>query len=198
MTATRSLASPSPAAWFDAPDVPAPGACHAPHTPEEQVSQYFHLLNHSIFRYLLTCCRDRDDAEELQQETFLRLYRALSRDESIANVRHWVFTVARNLMRDRAKHRLHLAPKIGEMPKDVDETLIDPTPTPEERLVTEARDAQWRAALDRLTLPERECVILRAQNLKLREIADLMQTKPRRVASLLERAIARLKKAADA
>jgi DNA-directed RNA polymerase specialized sigma24 family protein len=57
---------------------------------------------------------------------------------------------------------------------------------------------QWRAALDRLTLPERESVILRAQNLTLREIADILQTRPRRVAALLVRAIARLKQALDA
>ncbi len=66
------------------------------------------------------------------------------------------------------------------------------------RQETRDDDAHWRAALDRLTLPERESVILRAQNLTLREIADILQTRPRRVAALLVRAIARLKQALDA
>ncbi len=59
-------------------------------------------------------------------------------------------------------------------------------------------DARWRAALDGLTLPERESVVLRAQNLTLREIADILQTRPRRVAALLVRASARLKQVLDA
>jgi RNA polymerase sigma factor (sigma-70 family) len=85
-------------------------------------------------------------------------------------------------------------------------SLASPSPTgcrdrddgEELRQETNDVDAQWRAALDRLTLPERESVILRAQNLTLREIADILQTRPRRVAALLVRAIARLKQALDA
>lgn len=199
MTVPRSLSSRSRIDWLNA------GGSHADHAAdrtnlslEEQVSLYFHELNQPVFRYLVNCCRDRDDAEELQQEAFLRLYSTLKKGEQIENVRSWVFRVARNLMLDRAKHQDRVDPKTGVMSDHLAETLLDPQPTTEQHLVDKAKMAQFQAAVDKLAPQQRECVLLRCQNLTYREIGEILGMSPSGVASAIARAKAPLKKAMHA
>lgn len=164
---------------------------------KERVSQHYVDLNDAVFRYLAYGCRNASDAEEITQETFLRLFRALDRQETIDNVRHWVFKVARNLMLDRAKHLRRIAPKVCDMPKDADAHVRDPRPTPEEAMLEEARQTSLRLAIEGLTPLQRECVHLRSQGLRLREIGDILKMDVRRVAEALQRAVVNLKRAVD-
>lgn len=166
-------------------------------TVEERVSLHFAELSDAVFRYLAYGCRDARDAEEITQETFLRLYRALERDDTIANVRHWVFKVARNMMLDRVKHLGRQARRVCEMPDDVHDVVRCPRPTPEELLIEEARRGLLRAALENLTPLQRDCIHLRSQGLRLREIGDILKMDLRRVAEALNRAVITLQRTLD-
>lgn len=165
---------------------------------EERVSLHFLELHERVFRYLTSGCRDVSDAEELRQETFLRLYRALKAREPIGNVRCWVFKVARNLMLDHAKRLRRIGSRSCEMPDDLAEHVRDPSPTPEEQMVeaaeTDRRREELRVALPALTALQRECVYLRSQGLQLREIGDVLGMDMRRVSEVLQRAVATLKR----
>lgn len=162
---------------------------------EDCVSAYFRELGDPVFRYLAHCCRDAGDAEELRQEAFLRLYVALTREEQIENVRCWIFKVARNLMLDRAKRLRRVAASTREMPDDAAERFADLSPTPEEQLAS--REELW-VAMRALTGKQRSCLYLRAQGLHLREIGDILDMDLRRVAEVLQRAVARLKRTTHA
>ena len=56
-----------------------------------------------IMRYLLRVSGDREDAADLFQETWLRAYRAYPRLEPDSEVRPWLYAIAVNLCRNRAR-----------------------------------------------------------------------------------------------
>src|SRR2546423_14757297 len=73
------------------------------------VDRLFRTYNAALVRYLTRRLGDRDWAEEVAQETFVRALR----QTSIQNERAWLFAVATNLVRDEARkdvrRRKHLA-----------------------------------------------------------------------------------------
>jgi RNA polymerase sigma-70 factor, ECF subfamily len=194
MSVSRSLPQ-SPLASWDLPGerpetAAAQPAMDAPaRSVEEQVSICFLELSSPVFRYLAYACRHRGDAEELTQEVFLRLYRALGNRERIENVRHWTFRVARNLMIDRAKRLKRRAPRECELSNELCDVIPDPLPTPEETLLTAIRDNAVRRAVRELTQLQQRCIELRAQGFMLREIAEMLNMDVRRVAEAIQRGV---------
>ena len=77
---------------------------------DEDVERLFRTYNVALVRYLTRRLGDRDWAEEVAQETFLRALR----QDSLSSERSWLFAVATNLVRDEARkderrrrHRRH-------------------------------------------------------------------------------------------
>ncbi len=58
------------------------------------------LYQPSIFRYVLACLRDRDAAETLTQDCFMKAYRARDQFRGEASVKTWLMRIAVNLVRD--------------------------------------------------------------------------------------------------
>ncbi len=54
-------------------------------------------------RYAASLCRDRDDAEDLVQDCLVRAMRARSRFRAGTSARRWLFTILKNLERDRRR-----------------------------------------------------------------------------------------------
>src|ERR1700760_1429798 len=80
----------------------------------DRVLSLFEQLHVPVFRYLLRKTRDSGRAEDITQETFLRLFRHLSADRLLDNPKAWIFTVANNLAVDASRSERHT--------KDLDET----------------------------------------------------------------------------
>src|SRR5580700_11619684 len=79
----------------------------------EKVQALFEQLHVPVFRYLLRKTRDSGRAEDITQETFLRLFRHLREDRLLDNPKAWIFTVANNLAVDTSRNESHI--------KDLDE-----------------------------------------------------------------------------
>lgn len=58
-----------------------------------------------IMRFILRSTGDREDAKDLFQETWLRAYRAYPMLRSVGAFRPWIFHIAANLCRNRARDR---------------------------------------------------------------------------------------------
>jgi RNA polymerase sigma-70 factor (ECF subfamily) len=58
-----------------------------------------------LFRYLLRCLRDEDDAADLAQETFVKLYLHRERFDPRQRFSTWLYTIASNLVKDRYRWR---------------------------------------------------------------------------------------------
>ena len=156
---------------------------------EEQVTRAFEQSRDEVYRYLVTLGLTPPLAQEATQEAFLRLYLALGRGENILNTRAWVFRVAHNHALDvRAKERLSpLQPELEAMLRDnrrpVDADLIE-----------KEKMGRLAKAWSNLSPKQRQCLHLRAEGLRYREIADTMHISISSVREFLARAIGRLQK----
>src|SRR5215469_18472407 len=80
----------------------------APMTLSERVHSLFEQLRLPVFRYVMRKTRDSGRAEEITQETFLRLFRYLREERSVDNPKAWLFTVANNLAIDASRGESHI------------------------------------------------------------------------------------------
>ena len=123
-----------------------------------------------VYHYL----RDREEARDVAQETFVRIYRRLETFEGSETFVPWMLRVARNCSIDRIRH-LKARPGLDGSP--VDERTVDPDsgPGPESIAMADERQRVLYQALDLMTAINREMILLKEiQGLKQREIADLL------------------------
>jgi RNA polymerase sigma factor (sigma-70 family) len=73
-----------------------------------------------IMRFLLRMTREREDALDLFQETWLRAYRAYPQLESHDGLRPWLFRIASNLCRNRARDRARHSRVIADVTDSAD------------------------------------------------------------------------------
>ena len=153
----------------------------------EEVGQIFVVMRESIYRYLLTCTGKPSDAEDFTQEVFLRLYTALSGKQEIANMRAWLFRVAHNLVIDWKRQGGHAKPEALENLE-----AADPAPSNEEKMLADERLSRIEASLSRLSPQERQCLELRVEGLRYREIAQVLSISNSTVQTFLSRAVKKL------
>jgi RNA polymerase sigma-70 factor (ECF subfamily) len=154
----------------------------------DTVAQLFHELWKPLRRYLLTLGLRPQEADEVAQETFLRLHQHLEKSRGDTTLRGWVFRVAHNL-----GHNQRIRGKRNEG-QPLQEESSDSRHTPEEELLERDRMERMQAAL--LTLPsdQAQCLHLRAEGLRFREIAEVMEVSVSTVANLVQRGLTRLGK----
>ncbi|MBI2864110.1 MAG: sigma-70 family RNA polymerase sigma factor [Chloroflexi bacterium] len=149
---------------------------------EEIFARYRHLVYGVLFRMT----GDRDEAEELSQEVFLKLYTHRFRSGESHNLQGWLYRVATNLgfnsLRSRQRQRNRLDRLAHERPEHGSGS--DPGV---EVLRQEERDAVRQILA---TLPERQaaCLTLRQMGLSYAEIAQAVGVSPGSVGTLLARA----------
>jgi RNA polymerase sigma-70 factor (ECF subfamily) len=114
-----------------------------------------------------------DEAEDLTQEIFLKIFKALHTFDRRANFQTWIISISRNLCID---HYRSVRKERQTIARDVDSAELQPATT--ERgpyAMAEHQDlrAQLRQALETLPLTLRTAVVLRdLQELSYQEIAD--------------------------
>ena len=77
-------------------------------TLKKRVASAFELLRDPVYRYLFRVLDNAEEAEDLTQEVFLRLYSYLCKGQRLGNVRAWVFHVAHNLAVDQQRKKVSL------------------------------------------------------------------------------------------
>lgn len=171
-------------------------ATSAPMTLSERVHALFEQLRIPVFRYVMRKTRDSGRAEEITQETFLRLFRYLKEERSVDNPKAWLFTVANNLAIDACRGDSHI--------QDLDETTWNRiedkrlgAADPETLTLQRERQERLRLVVLNLTALQRECLHLRAEGLRYREIADLMNISVSTVADAVRRATLKLSREFD-
>ena len=141
-----------------------------------------------IFRYVIYRVSDRKAAEDLTSEVFVRLLSAL-RDKSAPQktLRGWLYGVASHVVNDY--HRKRYRVDHVELQESIPSNMAGPA----ERVATNLRWQQVKAALPLLTEAQREVLALRfGQELPIREAARLMGKSEGAVKQLQARALAAL------
>lgn len=145
-----------------------------------------------LLNFVTQQLKDRGKAEDIVQETFIRLIRHLREHGGMEQLRAWLYKVALNLCRDywrsAAFRSEHTAAE--DMPDNA-----DPTPGAQELLERQETARQVAATLDYLPDVQQEVVRMRFfHDLKLQEIAELMEIPLSSVKSHLYGALRKLKR----
>lgn len=166
-----------------------------------QIVHLFHELRLPLYRYLISIGVRSYIADEIAQESFLRLYEELDSGVKVSNPRSWVFTVAHNMAVsiDRKDRRLVFGgPAAGDAGQQdeagTEQTAAwaDPRPNPEEEYLETEQLQRFNQSLLRLTNLQRQALSLRTEGLRYREIADVLGISVSSVAEAIQRALARL------
>jgi RNA polymerase sigma-70 factor (ECF subfamily) len=156
----------------------------------EAVTDVYEALRSPVYSYLVSILGRPSDAEDLAQETFVRLFQELRSGHVVAHVRTWLFRVAHNLAMDR--YRVVGLTESSAIPTDY-VGQPDPSPTAEERILDQEKYGRLKARLARLSARERQCLELRAQGFRYREIAEIVGIGIPTVQTVLCRVIGKLR-----
>lgn len=125
---------------------------------------------------------NRQEAEEIVQETFLRVFRSLERYDESMKFSTWIFRIGTNLSIDRLRKRKISYSLDAEVVSDRDGEgsdwygmLASEDPTPEEQILLSETQRRIRDAIE--TLPEKykSVVILKyMEDMSLQEIGDVL------------------------
>jgi RNA polymerase sigma-70 factor (ECF subfamily) len=162
---------------------------HSRERMQAEVVSLFDQFREPLLRYLASLGLAFPDGEEVLQEVFLALFLHLNAGKSRENLRGWLFRVAHNLaLKRRTRTRQDLP---------VDDTVIEPGPNPEDQLLRSQIRVRLMAVVKALPEQDRECLFLRAEGLRYREIAGILDMSLGAVSLSLARSLARIARAAE-
>lgn len=151
------------------------------------VAELFDRHAAGLYRLGLAMLGEPDQAQDVVQDTFLRLIAHVEAGGALPNARGWLYTVAAHASRDRQRRRWRWLPWVA---------ALDRRPAPESPDASVGREAVLRG-IRALAPRDRLLVALRAQGLSYQEIAEATGTRSASVGRLLARAIDRLAKELD-
>ena len=161
--------------------------------------QSFELLLHRyrspLVNFLYRMVRNREQAEDLAQEVFLRVYRSRTTYEPSAKFTTWLYRIATNLAVNHARDTRHERPgntvRLDEPDQETGTTpdLADDSLTAEEQILKRERLAAIRSVVNALPERQRVAVIMhKYQQMDYRQIAGVLKLSESATKSLLFRA----------
>jgi len=147
-----------------------------------------------VFQFLCGMVGNEDDANDLAQETFVRVFRSRTTFRTSEKFSTWLYTIAANLARNhfrwRARHpNVSLEAETGDSEQTLGGTLPTNAPAPSEQALAVERVAAVRAAVGKLPEDLREAIVLcEWEERSMVEAAVILETTPKAVESRLYRA----------
>jgi RNA polymerase sigma-70 factor, ECF subfamily len=172
----------------------------------EEIRQVFHLILDAHYRrtysFIYRMVRSEQDAADLTQETFIRVYKGLPRLREGAAASAWVRRIATNLCLDHIRKR-NAAPPISSIdahistesdtPSSFD--VVDHTSDPEQRFAKADSRRILLKAVNSLPDDYRVVIVLHhMEDMRVEEIADSMGVPAGTIKSRLSRARKELKR----
>lgn len=160
--------------------------------PRDVVLAHYDREQLALRRYLIFLGMDIDSARETVQETFLRLHQHLLANGDRTNLRAWLYRVAHNL----ARNTQSAFDSSKTEPLPALSGAADPAAdlvSAEEELLARERLSRLREGMNQLSTAQRECLVLRSQGFKYREIAEVLNLSVSTVAENVQRGLGKLK-----
>ncbi len=154
------------------------------HTMDD-LDRLFRTYHAPLVRYLTRRLGDRDLAEELAQETFVRAMR----NGPVASERSWLFAVATNLVRDESRRDARQRRHLELLRAEHIDRVQEPEPTSLERM---QEAALARRAVNALAEKDRVALLMKEEGLDYHEIAAALGLSASSVGTTLSRARRRL------
>lgn len=142
----------------------------------------------SVARFLYSAGADRDELDDLVQETLFRAFRRLDSWRGESGFRSWVFSIAANLLKDERRRRK------GRTVLPLVDSDLPATPGPDEEHAADETEERIRAEIARLPRLQREVFLRRVQGGEGYEtIATAVGTTPGAARVHFHHAVKRLK-----
>lgn len=152
----------------------------------DKLYEYYHQ---DLYRYLLGQAHDAHLAEDLLSETFCAAITSLPRFRGDADVKTWLFTIARNKWMD------HLRKKVPAADIDLAELYIaDTAPDPERHMLLKDAATRIRSLLEQEDARTQRIVNMRMDGLSFYEIGKALNIRENSARVIDFRAKAKLKK----
>jgi RNA polymerase sigma-70 factor (ECF subfamily) len=188
-------AAMNPEAFSGAQDAIARMRRGDPDALAAMISRY----QHRLYRYLLRLVREPAAADDLFQQTWLRVMEKIGRYDARRNFESWLFSVAHNLAIDAWRGKRGESPLDAADGRDAGDLLRTGDPDALEQLLDFERGAMLAACMHQLPAIHREVLTLRfEEDMKLEEIAEVAGIPLSTVKSRLRRALEGLRAAMEA
>ena len=132
----------------------------------ESIEQIYQKYASTVYRFLLSKCRDEDLAEELTQETFYQAIKSIDRFDGRSQISTWLCAIARNVLSSYSRKN-----KIHEPLEDTD----IPVEGGEDSVLNSMAGVELMRKLHSLPEPYREVMYMRVfGDLSFKEIGDIL------------------------
>ncbi len=150
----------------------------------------------ALYGYAMTLTRDKTEAEDLVQETYLRAARAANQPAPEENLKAWLFVIMRNAWLNIVRHKHHGERIFESDDENTAGAASDKTYDPHVVYLRKLEQEQVREAIARLPDHYREIVVLRdIEGFSYQEIATVLNCPAGTVMSRLGRARGKLREA---
>jgi RNA polymerase sigma factor (sigma-70 family) len=167
---------------------------------ESAFRQFYEATKSRVFNTALSYMRTREDAEEITQDVFVEVFRAIEAFKGDANITTWLYRITVNKSLDflkQKKRQKRFAFFTSLFDRSTGEVLHHPTDFfhPGVALENQENAAMLFKAIDKLPDKQKTAYILtRVEGLSNTEAASVMVVSVGAVESLLQRATENLKK----
>lgn len=154
---------------------------------EEYLAAYEEYAD-AVFRMCYGKTSSREEAKDMTQEVFTRVWSRVSNDgEAIENLRAFIFTVARNLIKDYYKKKKPV------LERDLPEGAMEAIPTAADQSM-HSEGARMLALLQELSDPYREALTLHlVEGIPIGEIAELLGERPNTISVRVKRGVEKMR-----
>lgn len=155
----------------------------------EQASLLFERYHKRIFNFLARMAMDRELAEDLTQNVFLRIIKYRTSYRVGMRFQSWIYQVARNIFSDHYQKRKNRFSDFVDV-----ENISDAMADYNEAAEMDEKEKLLHRSMARLEPAQRELLVLtRFQQMKYEEVAQIMNTTEANVKVRVHRAIAKLR-----
>jgi RNA polymerase sigma factor (sigma-70 family) len=155
----------------------------------QQASVLFDRYNKRIFNFLARMTMDREQAEDLTQNVFLRIIRYRTSYREGQKFQSWIYQVARNVFSDHYQaHKNKFAGFVDV--EQIRDAMSDTNETDDQ----DEKERLLQRSMAMLSEEQRELLVLtRFQHMKYEEVATIMDTTVANIKVKVHRAIAKLR-----
>lgn len=126
----------------------------------------------SVYNYALRMAGNKDEAEDITQEVFVKIWKNLGKFNPEKNSKSWIFTITRNTAVDWLRKRKNIL--FSEKEEYFKETVADIEPLPDEIFARKELGKELEEAMQKIRPDFREIILLHyTEELTFEEIAEI-------------------------
>ncbi|WP_026675750.1 RNA polymerase sigma factor SigX [Alkalihalobacterium bogoriense] len=162
---------------------------------ESQFDYLYETYHQSLFQFIFYMVRNRETAEELVQEVYIKVLQSYEKFEGKSSEKTWLYSIARHVaidwirMQNRQKRKW-----LGLLSPIENEVVKDSAPLPEEIVTQREEIRQMYQGLQQCTIDQQQVIVLRyIQSLSITETATILGWTESKVKTTQHRAVKALK-----